>query len=161
MANWREKVLSEVVPDPDSIHFLGKVPYDQLLGNLRLSSAHVYLTYPFVLSWSLLEAMACGAVVIGSATQPVEEVIEDGRNGLLVDFFDAKAVTDHVVEALERASDDPGSLMALRAAARRTVVERFDLSRVCLPAQVGLIADLHAGRRSSVPDVKTPARIGP
>lgn len=159
-ANWREKMLAEVGPDPDRIHFLGKVPYDQFLRIAQLSRAHVYLTYPFVLSWSLLEAMACGAVVIGSATPPVEEVIKDGSNGMLVDFFDPKTVADRVVEALERVRDDPDSLAALRGAARRTVVERFDLSRVCLPTQVGLIADMHAGRRPSVPDIKTPARIG-
>lgn len=111
-ANWREKMLAEVTPDPDRIHFLGKVPYDQFLRILRLSRAHVYLTYPFVLSWSLLEAMACGAVVVGSATPPVKEVIDHGRNGFLVDLFDSRMVADRVVEALERASDDPDSLMA-------------------------------------------------
>lgn len=146
-ANWREKMLAEVSPDPDRIHFLGKVPYEQFLRIVQLSRAHIYLTYPFVLSWSLLEAMACGAAIVGSTTQPVREVIEDGRNGLLVDFFDAKAVADRVVEALDRTRDDPDGMAALRAAARRTVVERFDLNRVCLPAQIGLIEDLRAGRR--------------
>lgn len=140
--NWREKLLAEVTVDPGRVHFLGKVPYDTFLRIVRVSRAHIYLTYPFVLSWSVLEAMACGAVVIGSDTPPVAEVIEDGRNGLLVDFFDPKAVADRVDAVL----GEPQRFAEVRAAARRGVVERFDLRSVCLPAQVRLIEDLHAGR---------------
>ena len=97
---------------------------------------------PGAVSWSILEAMACGAVIIGSDTPPVAEVIEDGRNGLLVDFFDPKAVADRVDAAL----DHPERMAAIRETARRSVVERFDLRSVCLPAQVRLIEALHAGR---------------
>ncbi|MBP2232945.1 glycosyltransferase involved in cell wall biosynthesis [Azospirillum agricola] len=139
---WREQLTAETRPDPERIHFLGKIPYDAFLSVLRISRAHVYLTYPFVLSWSMLEAMACGAVIVGSDTPPVAEVIEDGRNGLLVDFFDAKVVADRMEEAL----DDPGRMAGISAAARRTVVERFDLETVCLPAQIHLLEDLYAGR---------------
>ncbi len=144
---WRETMMAEARPDPERIHFLGKIPYEAFLSVLRVSRAHVYLTYPFVLSWSLLEAMACGAVVVGSDTAPVAEVIEDGRNGLLVDFFDHRAVADRVEEAL----DDPGRMAGIAAAARRTVVERFDLNGVCLPAQIRLLEDLHAGRLPPLP----------
>lgn len=140
--NWREKLLREVRVDPQRVHFLGKVPYPTFLRIVQVSRAHIYLTYPFVLSWSMLEAMACGAVVIGSDTAPVAEVVEDGRNGLLVDFFDPKAVADRVDEALDR----PERAREIREAARRTAVERFDLKSVCLPAQARLIEDLHAGR---------------
>lgn len=86
---WREKMLAEVGQDLDMsrVHFLGKVSYSLLLQIYQISSAHVYLTYPFVLSWSMLEAMAAGCVVIGSRTPPVEEVITDEVNGLLFDFF--------------------------------------------------------------------------
>lgn len=140
--NWREKLLGEVQVDPQRLHFLGKVPYEAFLRIVQLSRAHIYLTYPFVLSWSMLEAMACGAVVVGSNTPPVAEAIEDGRNGLLVDFFDPKAVADRVDEAL----GEPQRMAAIREAARRTVVERYDLQSVCLPAQIRLIEDLHAGR---------------
>lgn len=139
---WRERMTAETNPDPERIHFLGKVPYETFLSVLRISRAHVYLTYPFVLSWSMLEAMACGAPIIGSDTPPVAEVIEDGRNGLLVDFFDHEAVADKVEEAL----DDPDRMAKIADAARRTVVERFDLRSVCLPAQIRLLEDLHAGR---------------
>lgn len=141
-ATWRETLLKEVDLDPGRVHFLGRVPYDQFLRIVQVSRAHIYLTYPFVLSWSMLEAMACGAVVVGSATPPVAEVIEDGRNGLLADFFDPKAVADRVEEALAA----PERMAEIRAAARRTVVERYDLRTVCLPAQVRIIEDLHAGR---------------
>lgn len=142
-ANWREKMLAEVPLDPARVHFLGKVPYDRFLNILRISRAHVYLTYPFVLSWSMLEAMACGAPVVASSTPPVLEVIEEGRNGLLADFFDPLSVADRVEEAL----DDPARMEGIREAARRTVVERFDLATVCLPAQVRLIEAVRAGEK--------------
>jgi glycosyltransferase involved in cell wall biosynthesis len=90
-ANWREKLQGEVALDPARVHFLGRIPYDSYRKVLQISAAHVYLTYPFVLSWSMLEAMASGCLVIGSATPPVQEVIRHNENGLLVDFFDTNA----------------------------------------------------------------------
>ncbi|WP_029008292.1 glycosyltransferase family 4 protein [Azospirillum halopraeferens] len=141
--NWREKMLAEVRIDPTRVHFLGRVPYDRFLSVLRISRAHVYLTYPFVLSWSMLEAMATGCLIIGSATAPVQEVIEDGRNGLLVDFWNPRAVADRLDEAL----DNPERMADLRAAARRTVQDRYDLRGVCIPAQMKLIGDVAARRR--------------
>jgi glycosyltransferase involved in cell wall biosynthesis len=123
-ANWREKMLAEVKVDPTRTHFLGKLPYDAYRKVLQVSAAHVYLTYPFVLSWSMLEAMASGCLVIGSRTGPVQEVIEDGVNGLLVDFFDSGAMADRVVAAL----DNPQAMRPLREAAQRTVKERYSLA---------------------------------
>lgn len=122
--NWREKMLAEVRLDPQRTHFLGKLPYDTYRRVLQVSAAHVYLTYPFVLSWSMLEAMASGCLLIGSRTGPVQEVIEDGVNGLLVDFFDVGAMADRIVEALERGP----ALQPLRQAAQRTVTERYSLA---------------------------------
>ena len=124
--------------DLSRLSFLGRIPYDRYLALLRRSSVHVYLTYPFVLSWSLLEAMACGCLVVGSRTPPVEEVISDRVNGLLVDFFSTDAIAAAVDYALGRQRD----LAPLRAAARRTVLERYDLRRVCLPAQLALVERL-------------------
>ena len=98
--NWREKMLREVKLDPSRTHFMGKVPYAQYLKVLQVSAAHVYLTYPFVLSWSLLEAMACGAPIVASETVPVREVIRDGSNGRLVPFFDARVIAEAMVESL-------------------------------------------------------------
>jgi glycosyltransferase involved in cell wall biosynthesis len=102
---------------------------------LPAAAAHVYLTYPFVLSWSLLEAMSCGALVVASDTAPLQEVIRHGHNGLLVDFFDGDALADTVAAVLA----DPAAHAPLRAAARATAVERFDLHRVCLPQQLALV----------------------
>ena len=85
------------VADLKRIHFLGKVSYAKYKQVLSLSSVHVYLTYPFVLSWSLLEAMAMGCVVLGSKTKPVEEVVTDGINGYLVDFFDSSNIADQTL----------------------------------------------------------------
>lgn len=121
--NWREKMLAEVQLDPQRTHFLGKLRYDAYCKVLQVSAAHVYLTYPFVLSWSMLEAMASGCLLIGSRTGPVQEVIEDGVNGLLVDFFDTGAMADRIVESLERQA----ALQPLRDAARQTVINRYSL----------------------------------
>jgi glycosyltransferase involved in cell wall biosynthesis len=84
---------------------------------LQVSAAHVYLTYPFVLSWSLLEALASGCLVVASDTAPVREVIEDGENGLLVGFFDEKALVERVVNAL----NNPQGMQRMRTAARESV----------------------------------------
>jgi glycosyltransferase involved in cell wall biosynthesis len=134
---YRKKLLSEVGKDLDMsrVHFLGQVPYATLVRIYQVSSAHVYLTYPFVLSWSVLEAMAAGCPVIASRTAPVEEVITDGRNGFLVDFFDKVALAARVEEVLARGKD----LAKVRERARRTVVENYDLRRVCLPRQLKLL----------------------
>ncbi|WCD81320.1 glycosyltransferase family 4 protein [Pseudomonas sp. TUM22785] len=109
-ANWRSKLLAENPIDLQRVHFLGKVPYATYKRVLQVSAAHIYLTYPFVLSWSLLEAMASGCLIIGSDTAPVREVIEDGRNGLLVDFFDGERVAEKALQALA----EPERFQALR-----------------------------------------------
>jgi len=141
---YRERLLRELDGKIDlaRISFLGRVPYRDYLALLRRSSVHVYLTYPFVLSWSLLEAMASGCLVIGSRTSPVEEVIEHGMNGLLTDFFDTQKLAAQVDEALQRQDQ----FRPLREAARRTVLERYDLKRVCLPAQRRLVEALLKGK---------------
>jgi len=135
---YRSRLLKEMQGkiDLSRVQFLGKVPYHQYVALLHRSSVHVYLTYPFVLSWSLLEAMAAGCVVVGSRTPPVQEVIEDGRNGFLVDFFSTEAIAAKVDEALKNKNQN------IRAEARRTAVERFDLKRICLPAQRRLVEEL-------------------
>lgn len=115
-ANWRARMLDEVHLDSERVHFLGRVPYDVYRKVLQISAAHLYLTYPFVLSWSMLEAMASGCLVIGSDTAPVREVLKDGENGYLVDFFDTDAIARQVLRALHT----PHEHRSLRAAARET-----------------------------------------
>lgn len=136
---FREVMLKELgdALDLSRVHFVGKLPYPQFLKVLQISSAHVYLTYPFVLSWSMLEAMSAGCLLIGSRTAPVQEVIEHGRNGLLVDFFSHQEIADTVVQVLEQ----PQDYAQLRVNARRTVVERYDLQTHCLPEQVRLLEE--------------------
>jgi glycosyltransferase involved in cell wall biosynthesis len=115
--NWRSKLLAENPVDLNRVHFLGKVPYETYKKVLQVSAAHIYLTYPFVLSWSLLEAMASGCLIIGSDTAPVREVIRHGENGWLVDFFDTHAITERLLTVLQQ----PQALgMPLRAAAHET-----------------------------------------
>ncbi|MGM9487230.1 glycosyltransferase [Ideonella sp. YS5] len=137
---WKQRFLDEVAPRLDlaRVHFLGQLAYAQYLKLLQVSAAHVYLTYPFVLSWSCLEAMSAGCHVIASRTAPVEDFVEDGVNGHLVDFFDAQALA----AAVQSAVQDRDRHAGLRATARRTVVERCDLRRVCLPQWRALLSRL-------------------
>ncbi|SNS52984.1 Glycosyltransferase involved in cell wall bisynthesis [[Luteovulum] sphaeroides subsp. megalophilum] len=132
--SWKQQFVREVGPrlDLSRVHFVGRVPYDRFKALMQVSRAHAYLTYPFVLSWSLLEAMSAGALVVGSRTAPVEELIEDGRNGLLVDFFDGPGWSRTLIRALA----EPERMMPLRAAARATIRDRYDLRRICLPRLV-------------------------
>ncbi|MFN9644622.1 MAG: glycosyltransferase [Cyanobacteriota bacterium] len=141
---WRQVLLKELEGQLDlsRLHFVGPVPHGVLHQVFQICRAHAYLTYPFVLSWSLLEAMACGAVVVGSDTPPVAEVVENGRNGHLVDFFDQRAW----IETLEQVLADPEGQREIRRRARQTVVERYDLQSHCLPRQLALVDQVAALR---------------
>ena len=139
---WREVMLDEVGLLPERVHFVGKIPYSAFLRLAQVSSVHAYFTYPFVLSWSMLEVMAAGGFVVASRTPPVEEVISDGENGWLVDFFDIEAIAERLVQALEAR----GKIDGLRNAARQTVVQRYALSD-CLTAQLELIDGIANERR--------------
>ena len=141
---WKSIFLKELESQIDlrRVHFLGRVPYQTYIKALQVSSAHVYLTYPFVLSWSLLEAMSAGCVVIGSDTAPVREVIDPTR-GILVPFFDVEQWADRVVDALKL----PERFKSMRREARRFVVENFDADRICVPRMMSILeGDGLAGR---------------
>ena len=137
---YREKYLAEIEGrfDASRVHFVGKLPYKTFLHVLQVSTAHIYLTYPFVLSWSMMEAMAAGALVIGSRTPPVGEVITHGENGLLVDFFSPR----DIAEAIQRVCEDPARMQLQRQRARQTIIDLYDLNTVCLPKQRALIEHL-------------------
>lgn len=132
--SWKARLLAELGGrlDLSRIHFTGHLPYAKYLRLLQVSRVHCYLTYPFVLSWSLIEAMAAGCYIIGSDTAPVREVIEDGKNGRLVGFFDQSALERALTAGLagDRAAKH------LRAAARRTALEHYDCTSVTLPKLV-------------------------
>ena len=133
---FRQQLLEELgdTIDVSRVHFLGKVPYSSFVKILQVSTVHVYLTYPFVLSWSMLEAMAAGCLIVGSRTQPVQEVIRDGENGVLVDIFAPDEIAGRVIDVLS----DRKAFAALRVNARKTIVDNYDLRTICLPAQIRL-----------------------
>lgn len=139
---WKQQILSEVAGQIDlsRVHFIGKVPYATFRSVLRVSRVHAYLTYPFVLSWSMIEAMAAGCHVVGSATAPVQEVLQDGITGSLVGFFDVAGWSARLTQALA----EPARFDPLRVAARRVAQERYDLRSVCLPRMVALVEGLGA-----------------
>lgn len=135
--SWRDIFIDEVrasIPDRDwaRVHFLGNIEYQHFVTLLQLSTVHVYLTYPFVLSWSLLEAMSAGCAIVASDTQPLHEVVENNESGKLVNFFDASALCDAIVCLL----DQPRERERLGVNAREFVRARYDLKTVCLPSQL-------------------------
>ena len=136
-SSWKQIFLDEVKDrlDLSRVHFLGRVPYPTFTALLQVSRCHCYLTYPFVLSWSLMESMAAGAMVVASDTAPVREVIVDGENGKLVDFFNYAALSKAMIDALE----NPQDYENMRKNARRTIVEGYDLETICLPHLVEFV----------------------
>ena len=133
--SYKKRMIEQVEFDRKTVHFTGHLDTARFRSVMHVSMVHVYLTYPFVLSWSLLEAMASECLIVGSRTAPVEEVISHGQNGILVDFFDHNKLAEQIGMALER----PESFTELRKAARKTVVAKYDLHSMCLPRQLGLV----------------------
>ena len=130
--SWKAKMLAETDGriDLNRVHFLGRVPYSDYRSIIQIARVHCYLTYPFVLSWSLTEAMSAGAYIVGSDTEPVRELIRDGENGRLVPFFDREALATALIRGLSGADPDAARL---RGAARQTILDGYDLKRQSLP----------------------------
>jgi glycosyltransferase involved in cell wall biosynthesis len=142
---WKQILIDEVrgeIPDADwaRVHFLGRIPYDRFLRLLQLSRVHVYLSYPFVLSWSLMEAMSCAAAVVAADTAPVREVVTDDETGRLVDVFDRDALVAAICALLE----DEAARRRLGRAARDLIRARYDLQAICLPRQVAWAGEVAA-----------------
>ena len=142
-AKWRDIFANEVrgqISDADwqRVHFLGQVPYQFFIPLLQLSAVHVYLTYPFVLSWSLLEAMSAGCAIVASDTEPLREAIVHNETGMLVNFFDPAALAQSVCELL----NNPEERTRLSANARVFAQANYDLQTVCLPKQLEWVAQL-------------------
>lgn len=124
--SWKKRMLAQHSYDETRLHFTGLIPRDQYLKVLQASSVHVYLTAPFVLSWSMMEAMSAGCLVLGSDTDPVKELIEDGKNGVLVDFHNVQAIARAIVRILE----SPAKYAPIRAAARETIVAEYSAAEI-------------------------------
>ncbi len=143
---WKDILVAEVrpqIPDDDwaRVHFLGNIPYLHFIPLLQLSTVHVYLTYPFVLSWSLLEAMSVGCTIVASDTQPVREAIKHDETGRLVNFFDVAGLADEVCALL----DDPAARQRLGQNARAWAQANYDLRTQCLPRQLAWVAQVAGG----------------
>jgi len=144
-STWKTIFANEVRPqisDADwaRVHFLGNLPYQQFIPLLQLSTVHVYLTYPFVLSWSLLEAMSAGCAIVASDTAPLREAIEHDKTGCLVDFFDAPQLAEQVSALLANADQR----QRLGNAARQFAQANYDLKTQCLPKQISWVEQLQA-----------------
>jgi len=141
--NWREVYTNEVrhrisESDWQRVHFVGYVPYKYFIPMLQISKVHVYLTYPFVLSWSLLEAMSAGCAIVASNTQPLLEAIQHNETGLLTDFFDSSKLAQAINHLLE----SPTELVRLGENARLFAQNHYDLKKVCLPKQIDWVCSL-------------------
>ncbi|WP_417451974.1 glycosyltransferase [Kordiimonas sp.] len=141
----KEPMLKKFEFDHDRLHFMGLQPLEYLRDLFRITKAHIYLTAPFVLSWSMLEAMSTGALIVGSDTEPVRELIRDGENGLLVDFWKTDALVDQVVSVLE----NPGEYEHLKSSARNRIVNHYAKDDL-LPRYWRMITDLVEGRTPSL-----------
>lgn len=136
-ARWKDVSFAGVDYDPTRVHFLGAVTHERMLAAMRLGVAHVYYTYPFVLSWSLVEAMASGCYIVASDTAPLHDAITDGVEGRLLPFFDVDALSDALIAACR----DPDASRPMRTAARKTAVGRFS-AKAGREAWLALLSEL-------------------
>ena len=136
---WKDIFLDEVKDQIDlkRVFFLGKINRSAFTSLLQISRCHVYFTYPFVMSWSAVEALSVGALVVGSSTTPVKEFIKHGENGLLVDFFNYEEIANTVIDCLAQ----PKKYDKIRKAARESIVKNYDLKTICLPKQIKILRD--------------------
>ena len=141
--SFKDWVLKGQRDDPDRFIFTGRVLPEHLAAIFRMSDLHIYLTAPFVLSWSLLDAMASGCVVLASDVAPVRELVEDGKNGLIEPLFDVDRLTERALQVL----DDPAAFAPLGRAARQTIEEKYSLE-VCVPRLAEFLERV-AGRNRS------------
>jgi glycosyltransferase involved in cell wall biosynthesis len=144
--SWKEIFAAEVrhqISDAEwtRVHFLGNIAYEHFIPLLQLSTVHIYLTYPFVLSWSLLEAMSAGCSIVASNTESLREAITHNKTGLLVDFFDVKGLAKEVCDLL----DNPALRTKLGKNARTFARSHYDLRTVCLPKQLQWVEELGRG----------------
>lgn len=129
--SYKKQMLKKFDIDLQRVHFVGTLPYNEYVKFLQISSCHVYLTYPFVLSWSILDAMSTGCCIVASNTAPVREVIKDNYNGLLTDFFNV----NQLVEKIEYALDNKQKMQEIRQNARQLMLDKYDFIKL-VPQQI-------------------------
>lgn len=144
--SYKKMMLNELNLDLSRVHFTGALPYGEYKKLLQISSAHIYLTYPFVLSWSMLEAMSTGCCVIASKTPPVEEIITNNFNGYLVDFYNIP----EIIKKVEYALDNKTEIKNIKNNARKTILNNYDLKKL-LPKHINLIKQI-AQKNISISD---------
>ena len=144
---WRQVMLAELGDrlDRSRLHFVGQVEYEKMVDILSIGAAHVYYTYPFTLSWSLADAMACECLILASDTAPVRDAITSGRNGILLDFFDVDALSRAMIDAVR----NPDRYAAMRKQARVSALSKFDRDRIGVPGWLTLIDSQLAKRRAA------------
>ncbi len=141
---FKEWTIQQHQPNLDRIHFVGRLPPSQLTQLLALSDLHLYLTVPFVLSWSLMNALSCGCTVLASDTAPVREVIREGENGFLCDFFNVQGFTEQALAILEK----PEAHRELGESARQRMLREYALP-VCLEKMRRLYEEVRTGGPSA------------
>lgn len=135
--SYKDVILGRLNLDMSRIHFVGTLSFDDYVKLLQISSVHVYLTYPFILSWSCLDAMACECCIVASNTPPVTEFIKDNYNGILFDFHNINQLIDKVEYALENQS----KMKSIRQNARKTIVNKYALKDL-LPQHIAFLKSL-------------------
>jgi glycosyltransferase involved in cell wall biosynthesis len=140
--SFKQYVLEQDSYDLERFHFLGRIPVSELATLYNLSDVHIYLTAPYVLSWSLLQAMASECKIVGSATAPVQEVIDSGIHGVLADFYDVEALAEQTMGILR----DPSAVAHLGTAARQRLLERYE-KRYCIEQLVTFFETVQSGTR--------------
>lgn len=134
---YKKMMLEKLDLDLNRVHFVGSLPFSDYVNLLQISSAHVYLTYPFVCSWSLLDSMSCGCPIVASATEPVMEFIENDKEGLLFDFYNIQ----EQAEKIEFALDNKDYMQKLRVQARLKIEEQYALKKL-LPMHVEYLNEI-------------------
>lgn len=140
--SYKQMMLKKLNIDMSRVHFVGGLTFNDYLKILQISSVHIYSTMPFVLSWSILEAMACGCCIVASSTEPVLEVIKDNENGLLFDFYNV----DELVKKVDYALKNKEKMKEIRKNARQTVLEKYDL-KDCLAKQLEYMQEIIGNRK--------------
>jgi glycosyltransferase involved in cell wall biosynthesis len=155
---WRERLMAELGPkiDLSRVHFPGRLEYSEYIRLLQRSDAHVYLTYPFVASWSLREAMACGCAIVASDTAPVREFVTHNDTGVLTPFHDSKALAAQILNVLNGGP----VIKKMRVAARRYAEThlRMDVYLKNFEALIANVISAHAASASLAPKPAAPRR---